>query len=70
MSKTLAFTVFCMESYKEHRALNGREVNCLFRKYNVYAYLRECYDVLHTTGYQYINNDIDCFIAARSAMAD
>ena len=66
MSKTLAFTVFCMESYKEHRGLSGREVERLFREYNVYGYLRECYDVLHTAGYQYINNDIDCFISARS----
>lgn len=66
MSKTLAFTVFCIESYKEHRGLSGREVDRLFKKYNVYAYLREYYDTLHTTGYQYINNDIDRFISARS----
>ena len=65
MSKTLAFTVFCMESYKEHRGLTGREVDRLFRQYNVYSYLHECYEALHTTGYQYINNDIDCFISAR-----
>ena len=31
-------------------------------------YLREFYDVLHTTGYQYINNDIDIYLKSRGAM--
>ena len=35
---------------------------------NKYDYLREFYDVLHTTGYQYINNDIDIYLNARNAV--
>lgn len=66
MSGTLAFTVFCLESYKRHRGLTGREVDRLFREYGVYDYLRQGYDVLHTTGEAYINHDIDRYIAARS----
>lgn len=67
MSSTLSFTVFCLESYKEYKNLSGKEVNNLFHKYAVYDYLREFYDVLHTTGYQYINNDIDAYIRSRAS---
>jgi hypothetical protein len=67
MSHEINFAVFCMESYKVHKALTGRQVFELFEKYGVYDYLREFYDVLHTTGYQYINNDIDIYLNARNA---
>ena len=67
MSRELQFTVFCMESYKVHKSLTGREVAELFEKYGVFDYIREFYDVLHTTGYQYINNDIDIYLQARNA---
>lgn len=65
MSKEGRFTIFCMESYKIHKSLTGREVLELFQKYGVFDYLREFYDVLHTTGYQYINQDIDLYLKAR-----
>ena len=50
MSKTLDFKVFCLGAYKTRHNLKGREVVDLFKKYNVFAYLETCYDVLHTTG--------------------
>lgn len=65
MSKEGQFTVFCMESYKAYKSLTGREVLELFRKYGVFDYLREFYDVLHSTGYQYINRDIDEYLRVR-----
>lgn len=65
MSKEGRFIIFCMESYKVHKALTGREVLELFQKYDVFAYLREFYDILHSTGYQYINQDIDLYLKAR-----
>ena len=68
MSKETKFTVFCMESYKLHKALSGKQVSDLFEKYGVFDYIREFYDVLHTTGYQYINNDIDIYLQARNAV--
>jgi hypothetical protein len=37
----------------------------LFKKYGVLQYLEECYDVLHTTGRDYLVEDIDLFIKAR-----
>ena len=68
MSKEINFTVFCMESYKSYRKLTGKEVLKLFSEYGVFDYLREFYDVLHTTGYNYINNDIDIYLKSRGAV--
>ena len=66
MSKTLEFKVFCFEAYRAEKSLSGYEAMELFKKYNVLEYLGECYDVLHTVGRDYIIEDIDLFIAARS----
>ena len=67
MSKEMEFTVFCIESYKRHKSLTGKQVSELFQKYKVLDYLFEFYDVFHTTGYQYINQDIDIYLKARNA---
>ena len=64
MSQETKFAIFCLESYKVHRSLTAVE---LFEKYGVFDYIREFYDVLHTTGYQYINHDIDLYLKARKA---
>ena len=68
MSKEMEFTVFCIESYKRHKSLTGKQVSELFQKYKVLDYLFEFYGVLHTTGYQYINQDIDIYLKARDAV--
>lgn len=68
MSKETAFTVFCLENYKLHRNLSGQQVLDLFDRYGVFDYIREFYDVLHTTGYNYINNDIDIYLKSRGCM--
>ena len=68
MSQETAFAVFCIENYKVHKSLTGKQTEALFRRYGVFDYLREFYDVLHTTGYQYINNDIDIYLKSRNAV--
>ena len=65
MSEEASFIVFCLESYKVHRNLSGKEVIDLFLRYGIFDYIREFYDVLHTTGHQYINNDIDIYLRSR-----
>jgi len=65
MSKTLQFKAFCFEAYRADKKLTGRATMQLFKKYGVLDYLGNCYDVLHTTGRQYIIEDIDGFIEAR-----
>ena len=68
MSKETECTVFCMESYKVYKSLSGKQVSDLFRQYDVFDYIREFYDVLHTTSYQYINRDIDIYLKSRNAV--
>lgn len=65
MTKTLAFKVFCFEAYRAEKKISGKETMELFKKYGVLDYLTVCYDVLHTTGRNYIIEDIDIFIEAR-----
>lgn len=65
MSKELNFAVFCLESYKQHRNMSGKDTVKLFTDYGVFDYIREFYDVLHTTGENYINNDIDIYLKSR-----
>ena len=50
MSREMTFTVFCMESYKQHHNLTGKAVAKLFSDYGVFDYIYEFYDALHTTG--------------------
>lgn len=68
MSKQTTFAVFCIENYKVHKTLTGKQTAELFRRYGVFDYLNEFYDILHTTGYQYINNDIDIYLKSRNAV--
>lgn len=68
MNEELFFTVFCLESYKLHRNLSGKETAKLFSDYGVFDYINEFYDVLHTTGHDYINNDIDIYLKSRGAV--
>ena len=65
MSKTLAFKVFCFEAYRAEKNLSGIETMKLFKKYGVLDYITACFDVLHSTGRNYIVEDIDIFINAR-----
>lgn len=68
MSKETNFIIFCLENYKVYKSLTGKDVAQLFDKYGVYDYLRDFYDVLHTTGHQYINHDIDIYLKSRNAI--
>lgn len=59
------FTIFCMESYKIYKNMTGKQVAQLFEQYDVFAYLHEFYDVLHTTGSMFVNKDIDKYLQTR-----
>lgn len=65
MSETLEFKAFCFEAYRADKKLTGRETMRLFKRYGVLDYLETCFDVLHTTGRDYIIEDIDAFIEVR-----
>lgn len=56
------FIVFCTENYRISRQLKGSEVVALFQKQNVYDFLTQNYEVLHTQGEEYILEEIELFI--------
>ncbi|MDR3293861.1 MAG: DUF3791 domain-containing protein [Clostridiales bacterium] len=63
----LCFISYCVEIYKQAKNMKGSDVSALFHKYNVWKYIYDCYGALHTTGSEYTVEDIDLYIANRTA---
>ena len=64
------FLIYCVETYKNAKHLTGKQVAALFNRYDVWDDVYSCYEALHTTGANYIVEDIDLYIEARKpAMA-
>ncbi|MDR1652099.1 MAG: DUF3791 domain-containing protein [Prevotellaceae bacterium] len=63
--KILLFFAFCLEKYKNFADISAEETLFIFRKYGVFDYLNDGFEMLHTQGENYIVNDIDEFIKAR-----
>jgi hypothetical protein len=53
--------------YKAAKHMTGRQAMELFKRYGVMDYVLSCYEALHTTGTNYIVEDIDLFVEARAA---
>lgn len=65
MSSQGKFLVYCVEQYKLAKNMTGKQVSDLFKRYRVWNYVYSCYEALHTTGANYIIQDIDLYIEAR-----
>ena len=65
MDDKINFIVYCIEEYKSAENLTGKAVIDLFNRYRVIEYIRAYYEALHTTGRQYIVDDINLYINAR-----
>ena len=65
MTKQGDFLIYCAEIYKNARHLTGQEVSRLFTRYDVWDYIYSCFEALHTTGENYIIEDIDLYISER-----
>ena len=66
MDEKTNFVVYCIEEYKDAKGLTGKSVIELFNKYSVVDYIRKYYESLHTTGRQYIVDDLSTYIASRT----
>ena len=68
-AKKLLFRCFASKTIK-HISLwrANRRQNCFASMAYLTDYLNEFYDVLHTTGYQYINHDIDIYLKSQNAV--
>ena len=65
MSRQGDFLIYCTELYKSAKKLTGKQVSELFSHYSVWDYIYSCFEALHTTGANYIVEDIDLYIEAR-----
>ena len=65
MSREGNFLIYYVEQYKNAKKLTGKQVSELFNKYRVWDYIYSCFEALHTTGDNYIVEDIDLYIEAR-----
>lgn len=65
MEERIDFITYCLEEYKYAKKMSGKEVIELFNRYGVIDYISRYYEALHTTGSQYIVNDIQKYISNR-----
>ncbi len=56
------FMIFCLEAYKNAKQITGKNALNEFRKYNVFEYLENSFDILHSQGLNYITDEINEFI--------
>jgi len=62
------FLVYCVEIYKTAYKLNGKQVTQLFSQYGIHDYIASCYGALHTTGPEYIIEDLTGLIEDRQKL--
>jgi len=65
MDNATKFLIYCVEIYKTAYKLNGKQVMKLFNQYGILEYILNCYGALHTTGPDYIIEDISGLIEQR-----
>ena len=69
MNNVTKFLVYCIEIYKTAHKLNGKQIMLLFSQYNISEYIVNCYEALHTTGPEYIIEDISGLIEERNSLS-
>lgn len=62
MSCESEFLIYCIERYRYHKGLTGKQVSELFDESGASEYILKCFGALHTVGEEYLINDIDEFI--------
>lgn len=65
MTRQGDFLIYVVEIYRSAKNLSGKEVSKLFTQYNVWDYIYSFFEALHTTGNEYIVEDIDYYIESR-----
>lgn len=65
MSSQGKLMIYCAEQYKLAKHLTGKQLADLFSRYQVWEYIYSRYEALHTTGTNYIIEDVDLYIEAR-----
>jgi len=65
LNKKQIFIIFCLEGYIKTYQTTGADTYNLFKKYAVFTYIEDGYDVLHTQSINYVISEINDFIKNR-----
>ena len=65
MDNVTKFLIYSVEIYKTAFKKTGKQVIQLFNQYGISEYIVSCYNALHTTGPEYIIEDINALIEER-----
>lgn len=63
--KVVLFKVFCIENYRAVEKMSAKEALLLFSDYEVFSFLDETFEVLHTQDVDYILDTISTYIKKR-----
>ena len=69
MENVTRFLVYCIEIYKTAHRLSGKQIMHLFNQYGIQDYIVNCYGALHTTGPEYIIEEISGVIKERDCQS-
>ncbi|MGL4944281.1 MAG: DUF3791 domain-containing protein [Thermoguttaceae bacterium] len=58
------FELFCLEQYRAKKNLNGLQALTIFETHDIFDFLEQSYEVLHTQGMGYILQEIEDIITA------
>lgn len=59
--------VFRMAQKRWHKTPS--ECAALFKKYNLFNYIEECYEILHVSGYECVVNDLEDILESKGVDA-
>ena len=62
MNAIQSFQLFCLESYRNAKGISGKKALNEFKKADVFSFLSESYDLLHTQSQNYIVSEIKRYI--------
>ena len=61
----LTFMISCVEEYKRHKKISGKDTIKLFERYSVCEYIKAFYEVLNKNDFKYIVGDIELYINSK-----
>ena len=69
MNESLYMELRLLGLFRSKYKMESIKVNKLFKDYDIYKYIEECYDTLHMNGDEYILNDICEILKSKGAIA-
>ncbi len=65
LNKIEKFQIFCLEKYKDNLNISGDVALNIFLEYDIFSYLDEVYDLLHTQSLDYTYQEIIKYIESK-----